>query len=178
MKLKLVTSVVLTALLSLSLSPMGASAAPCPPSKTDGATIGKIQVGGVSVNIKGINYPKGGVLVPPSSPLNAGLSARHMPLDSQIGTSVITWHVNLKGCEGKLNVLSKKEIGYEFSVSDENGNSVAYRIIDKVTVKKGNYKEEWFDRSGPRKLLLVTCIGKVINGSYQKNLVIQAEPVA
>lgn len=178
MKLKVVTSVVLTALLSLSLSPMSASAAPCPPSKTNGATIGKIQVGGVSVNLKNVNYPKGGVLVPPSSPLNAGLSARHMPLDSQLGTSVITWHVNLNGCEGKLNVLSKKEIGYEFSVTDQNGNLVVYRITEKVIVKKGNYEEEWFDLSGPRKLLLVTCIGKVVNGSYQKNLVLQAEPVA
>lgn len=178
MRLKIIIVLTLSALLLPSLTPLSASAASCPSSNVDGTTIGKIQVGGVSVNVKNVDYPKGGVLVPPKSPLNAGLSVRHMPLDSQLGTSLITWHVNLNGCDGKLNVLSNKKVGYEFSVTDQNGNSVAYKITQKEVVNKGKYKKEWFDLSGPRKLLLVTCTGKVVDGSYDKNLVLQAEPVA
>lgn len=176
--LKIIGTLLCSALISLGVSPAQTLAATCPPSKSDGPTIGKVQVGDLAVNIKESTYPKGGVLNPPRSPLNAGLSARHMPLSAKLGTSVITWHVNFNGCVGKLNVLSKKEIGYEFSVIDENGESVTYSITEKKTVKKGNYKEEWFDLSGPRQLLLVTCTGKVVNGAYQKNLVLIAEPIA
>lgn len=159
------------------LSPVAAGAATCPPSSVDGETIGKIQVNNVSVNIKSVKYPKGGALTPPRSPLNAGISMRHMPLSSDLGTSVIAWHVNFNGCQGKLNVLSKESVGFEFSVVDENGDTDLYRITEKFTVKKGDYEPEWFDLSGPRKLLLVTCTGKVVNGSYLKNLVLMAEPI-
>jgi hypothetical protein len=165
------------ALFLATITPISAQSATCPPSSVDGKTIGKIEVGKVAINLKTVKYPKGGNLNPPRSPLNAGLSARHMPLNSDLGTSVIAWHVNYNGCVGKLNVINNKPVGFEFSVSDENGVSTKYRITEKFSVKKGNYEAEWFDLSGPRRLLLVTCTGKVVNGSYQKNLILVAEPV-
>lgn len=158
--------------------PLVANSAPvCPPSKSDGKTIGKIQVDGTVVNIKELSYPKGGTLLPPRSPLNVGLSKRHMPLSADLGTSLLTWHVNYNKCQGKLNVINDEEVGFEFDVIDENGDSKSYKIIEKLTVKKGKYDSEWFDLAGPRRLLLVTCTGKVVNGSYLKNLVIIAEPL-
>lgn len=176
------TKRVLAILVSFSLlfgfMPQSANSAPvCPPSKVDGKTIGKIQVDGTEVNIKEVSYPKGGTVLPPRSPLNAGLSSRHMPLSADLGTSFLTWHVNFNKCQGKLNVINDKEIGFEFSVIDEKGETDLYRITERFTVKKGDYDADWFSLSGPRKLLLVSCTGKIVKGSYLKNLVIFAEPV-
>jgi hypothetical protein len=154
-----------------------AIAAICPPAKADGKTIGKITVGNVNVNLKSVKYPAGGVLNPPRSPLNAGVSNRHMPLSAELGSTVIVWHVNLNGCQGKLNAINKKKVGFQFDVTDENGETIKYEVSKKLTVPKGKYKAEWFELSGPRQLVLVTCTGTVVKGSYKENLVIFASPV-
>lgn len=153
-----------------------ANAAKCTDPKKDGKTIGKVIAGKTQVDIKYVDYPEGGVLNPPKSPLNVGLSIRHMPLYSPIGSSLLVWHINYKGCEGKLNVLNDRKIGYKFSIIDEKGFKQEFRITKKAQVKKGRYKNEWFQLNGPRQLVLVTCIGRVINGSYEDNLVLIAVP--
>lgn len=170
------TRLILFSLFFTGVSAPSSTAAYCPPGKIDGKTVGKINVGDVEVNIKNVDYPEGKDLSPPKSPLNAGVSIRHQPLSAESGSSIIVWHVNYKGCQGKLNVVNKKKLGYKFNVIDENGKSVEYAISKKVQVKKGNYDPMWFMLSGPRQLVLVTCIGKVINRSYTDNLVIIATP--
>lgn len=76
-----------------------------------------------------------------------------------------------------MNAINNKPVGYNFTVTDEVGNEQRYSVTEKLVVDKGDYQAEWFDLSGPRRLLLVTCTGKVVNGSYEKNLVVFAEPV-
>lgn len=172
-KLSLVLSLIANLVFVITPS---ANAAKCGDPKKDGKTIGKVIAGKTRVDIKYVDYPEGGVLNPPKSPLNVGLSIRHMPLSSPIGSSLLVWHINYKGCEGKLNVLNERKIGYKFSIIDEKGFRQEFRISKKAQVKKGRYKNEWFQLNGPRQLVLVTCIGRVINGSYEDNLVIIAEP--
>lgn len=154
-----------------------ASAASCPDPKKDGKTIGKVVVGKVVAEVKYIDYEAGGYVDPPNSPLSVGLSIRHMPLSSPIGSSLLVWHVNYKGCVGRLNVLNDKKPGFKFSIVDEKGFKQEFKIAEKVQVKKGKYKAEWFQLNGPRQLTMVTCIGKVVNRHYQDNLVIIAVPV-
>lgn len=165
--------------LVFSLIPLTSSMAvtKCPSPKADGLTVGKIRVEDVIVNVKNVDYPLGKDLNPPKSPLNAGVSIRHQPLSSESGSSLIVWHVNYKGCQGKLNVINNKRRGYEFEVIDESGESVRYKIFKRIQVKKGEYDPEWFLLSGPRQLVLVTCTGRVVNRSYTDNLVIIATPV-
>lgn len=127
--------------------------------------------------IKAFTYPAGGVMEPQKTTLSAGVSQRHMPLSSNIGTSVITWHVNYAGCWNALNVLTMKKIGTTFKVTDENGKTLKYRIDKKVVVKKGNYKKSWFTLVGPRQLALFTCTGGFVNGHYKDNWVLIATPV-
>lgn len=153
-----------------------ANAANCPDPKKDGKTIGNVVVGKVKVDVKYIDYPASGVLDPPDSPLSVGLSIRHMPLSSPIGSSLLVWHVNYKGCIGKLNVLNDKKPGFKFSIIDEKGFKQEFKISQKIQVKKGRYKAEWFQLNGPRQLTMVTCIGKIVNRHYQDNLVIIAVP--
>jgi hypothetical protein len=156
-----------------------AHAASCPPANRDGKTIGQLAVGGTRINVKPITYPKAGTMLPPNSPLNAGLSMRHQPLKADVGASVITWHVRWAGCDGKLNVVNNKEVGFVFSVTDEDNKVTQYRITEVTRVPRAgsSYKPEWFHLSGERKLVLVTCAEPIQNGRYTRNLVIIAKPV-
>lgn len=149
----------------------------CKPRKPTGTTVGRISVGNVSLPIKAFNYPAGGVMEPQKTTLAAGVSQRHMPLSSNIGTSVITWHVNYSGCDNALNVFTKKKVGTTFTVKDETGVTTEYRIDKKVVVKKGSYEKSWFTLVGPRQLTLVTCTGQFKNGHYKDNYVLIATPV-
>ena len=149
----------------------------CKPVKPKGTTVGTISVGNVKMPIKAFTYPAGGVMEPQKTTLAAGVSQRHMPLSAEIGTSVITWHVNYSGCWNALNVLTMKKVGTIFKVTDENGKTVKYRIDKKVVVKKGNYKKSWFTLVGPRQLALFTCTGGFVNGHYKDNWVLIATPV-
>lgn len=154
------------------------NAAPkCDPVKPRGKTIGTIEVGNVKQPIKAFNYPVGGVMEPQGTTLAAGLSLRHMPLNSTLGTSVITWHVNYKGCWSPLNLFMSREVGSTFRITDEDGNVTRYRIDRKLVVKKGDYRRSWFQLIGPRQLALFTCTGEFRNGHYTDNMVFIATPV-
>ena len=177
---KLIRSILSGALaLGLLLAPsaLTISAAACVPKKPTGKTIGTIKVKNVSLPIKAFNYPAGGVMEPQPTTLAAGLSKRHMPLSSQLGTSVITWHINYKGCWSPLNVLMGEDVGGIIRITDENGDLQRYRIDRKLVVKKGDYKASWFNLVGPRQLALFTCTGEVIRNHYNKNMVFIATPL-
>lgn len=165
--------------LSLVTAPsaMTISAAACVPVQPKGKTIGTITAGSVKMPIKAFNYPAGGIMEPQGTTLAAGLSKRHMPLNSTLGTSVVTWHVNYNGCFNALNIFVKKKVGFTFTIKDEDDKITTYRVDKKVTVKKGNYKKSWFTLIGPRQLALFTCTGEFRNGHYTKNMVFIATPV-
>lgn len=157
-------------------APSSAGAAACPDPAKDGKTIGNIVFGSVVADIKAVTYPAGGELKPPKSPDNVGLSVRHMPLSSPVGSSLLTWHVNYNGCQGRLNPLATKGKGSRFTVIDEKGFRQDYTVARTIRVKKGEYKAEWFRLDGSRQLVLVTCTGSVVNGHYTHNLVLIATP--
>lgn len=165
------------ALVTTLVSAPASKAAKCPPPKKDGKTVGTILVEGITVDVKRVDYKEGKDLLPPNSPLNVGVSILHQPLSATEGASLLVWHVNYKGCQGKLNVINDEKPGYKFDVIDEKGEIVEYEVKERYQVKKGKYKPEWFMLTGPRKLVLVTCIGKVVRGSYLDNLVFIATPV-
>lgn len=167
----------LLASLLMGIPVASASAAACPDPKKDGKTIGNVVFGSTVSDIKSVNYPAGGQLDPPKSPDNVGLSARHMPLSSPVGTSVLVWHVNYNGCQGRLNSLAKRGVGAKFTVIDEKGFEQRYVITKSLRVAKGKYKAEWFRMEGARQLSLFTCTGTVIDGHYTQNQVLIAVPV-
>lgn len=156
---------------------LSTSAAACVPVKPTGKSVGTLSVGKLKMPIKAFNYPAGGIMEPQGTTLAVGLSKRHMPLSSQLGTSVLTWHVNYNGCWSPLNVLMGKSEGYIFSIKDENGDTTKYRVDKKVVVKKGDYKKSWFTLVGPRQVALFTCTGTFIRGHYDKNMVFIATPI-
>ena len=162
--------------ISLSPTALTVSAAACKPEKPTGKTIGTISVGNLDMPIKAFNYPAGGIMEPQGTTLAAGLSLRHMPLDSKLGTTVITWHVNYNGCWSPLNVLMGKEEGFVITLEDEDGVRTKYKIEKKLVVNKGDYKKSWFNLIGPRQIVLFTCTGTFTKGHYEKNMVFIATP--
>ena len=169
-------SVLTVVLLNVADAP--AKAAPCKPVKPTGKTVGIIKAGSVELPIKAFSYPAGGVMEPQGTTLAAGLSKRHMPLNSKVGTSVITWHINYQGCWNDLNILMSQKPGFRFSITDENGKVRRYEIEKKLVVDKGEYKKSWFTLVSPRKLTLVTCTGTFKNGHYTDNMIFIATPVS
>ena len=152
------------------------AASACKPVKPIGKSVGKIDIGSTVMPIIPFTYPAGGVMEPQKTTEMLAMSARHMPLSSSIGTTVLAWHVNFNGCNSDLNALMYKDVGYRFKITDENGVTRTYRITQTTTVKKGAYKASWFSIVGPRKLATFTCSGAFVNGHYVNNYVIIAVP--
>lgn len=152
------------------------AASACKPVKPIGKSVGKIDIGSAVMPIIPFTYPAGGVMEPQKTTEMMAMSARHMPLSSSIGTTVLAWHVNFNGCNSDLNALTYKEVGYKFKITDENGVTRTYKISQMTTVKKGAYKASWFSLVGPRKIAMFTCSGSFVNGHYVNNFVILAVP--
>jgi hypothetical protein len=170
-------SIATIALALAVLSPISSSnAATCVPVKAKGATVGSIAVGSTSMQIKSFTYPAGGVMEPQKTTTAAGLSDRHMPLSSKVGTSVIAWHRDYDGCVNALNIFMEKSVGDTFKITDENGQTVKYRLTLIKDVGKGDYKSSWFTLIGPRQIAMFTCTGVFKSGHYEKNVVFIAVP--
>ena len=154
-----------------------ASAAGCTPIKATGKSAGTISIGSLSMPIKAFNYPAGGIMEPAKNTTAAGLSERHMPLSSKVGTSVVVWHRDYQGCTHPLDVFMSKTRGTRFSLTDENGITLTYKLTTVGVITKGLYKPEWFDLIGPRQIVMFTCTGVFKSGHYEKNMVFIATPV-
>ena len=153
------------------------SAASCTPIKPVGRSVGKISIGSVALPIKSFNYPAGGVMEPAKNTTAAGLSERHMPLSSEVGSSVLLWHRDYRGCLNPLNLFMDKKVGTQFPPTDEKGESKKYRISFSKVINKGKYQESWFNLIGPRQIVMFTCTGVFKSGHYEKNMVFIATPV-
>lgn len=170
------SSIALVAGLSLTTSGQ-VSAAACSPIKSAGKSVGVISLGSLSMPIKAFNYPASGIMEPAKNTTAAGLSQRHMPLSSSVGTSIIVWHRDYQGCIHPLNAFMNKTVGTKFTVTDEQGKSHTFRLTKIGVIAKGDYKPEWFDLIGPRQIVMFTCTGVFKSGHYEKNMVFVATPV-
>jgi hypothetical protein len=167
-----------TALLlgSLGLGP-AAQAAECPPASVGGKTIGWVEFDDVRVPIKKTDYPAGGELDPPASNQVAGMSTRHQGLLSDVGSTVIAWHVRYgKGCNGTLNPILKKNEGDTFDIVTTSGDRRTYELVDRANVKRGKYEPEWFRLHGTPQVTLFTC-SDLRNGKYERTRVLVGVPV-
>ena len=159
------------------VAPGTANGSECKPVKPRGKSVGTINYGVGSMPIIPFTYPAGGVMEPQGTTRAAAVSLRHMPLDSTLGTTVIAWHVDFKGCLNELNIIPKKPIGFKFNITDNKGAKRTYVVSQKFTVKKGKYKKSWFSLVGPRQISMFTCSGPFRDGHYRDNEVVIAVPI-
>lgn len=154
-----------------------AEARTCPSASIGGPAVAHIKVRGRTVPVKSVTFRNGGTLLPPATNKAAGISKRNQPLRAKKGTTIITWHVRYgQGCNGTLNRVLKMPIGATFTVAEVGKPAKTFRITQNVTVPKSGLKTRWFRRSGPHRLVLLTC-ADLTGGVFRKTQVVIAAPV-
>lgn len=102
------------------------------------------------------------------------------PADAE-GATVLAAHVDsrLTGI-GQFARLREVAVGATLTVTTEDGSEHAYRVVGVEKIpKEGAPVDQWFDRSGAPRLVLVTCGGTFRRdiGHYTDNVVVTAEPL-
>jgi hypothetical protein len=95
------------------------------------------------------------------------------------GTTVIVGHINYAGVLGALAVLPDTRPGDALAV-DQGQHTVRYRVTAIRTYPKSSgIPADVFSRSGPARLVLITCGGPFdgVTGNYEDNIVAYAQPV-
>lgn len=116
-------------------------------------------------------------LVIPSSQY-VGEYTEGTPLTGTEGTTLLVGHVNFPdGSMGAMGPITYAKPGQIINASDGTGRIHAYRIATVATYVKQALPDEVFATTGPRRLVLVTCGGPVINGYYRDNVVVTATPM-
>jgi hypothetical protein len=122
--------------------------------------------------------PDGGLAVP-EAPRTVGWWEPGALAGSGAGTVVVAGHVDsrLAGI-GVLAVLPQLTVGEPVVLRDADGRAVTYRVVARREFVKAALPPDTFARSGPPRLVLVTCGGRFDPAarSYEDNIVVYAEP--
>jgi hypothetical protein len=97
-------------------------------------------------------------------------------LDGTTGTVLIAGHVAFQGRPGALNQLASIEPGRPIWTTDQSGRASLWLATELYTSPAGDPLPELYDASGPRRLALVTCGGRLSDGQYSVNVVVIARP--
>jgi hypothetical protein len=98
-----------------------------------------------------------------------------MPCGTQ-GTVLLAGHVTYNSARGVLYPLSTikaNEIAY---VSCDDGTITRWRLVKVTTPDRMALPQDIFSATGDLRLVIVTCGGKVVNGSYSKNVIAEFIP--
>jgi hypothetical protein len=97
------------------------------------------------------------------------------------GATVMAAHVDSRQTGiGPFAKLREVGVGATLTVTTADGSAHEYRVVDVAKVPKaGAPVDQWFDRSGAPRLVLVTCGGTFRRdiGHYTDNVVVTAEPL-
>jgi hypothetical protein len=105
---------------------------------------------------------------------------RHGPAPGEDGSVVLAGHVDSREQGlGELHPLRRSAPGDEVLVTDAAGAVARYRVVAVESLPKERLPlDRLFARSGPSRLVLVTCGGPFLaeRGAYRDNVVVVAEP--
>ena len=97
------------------------------------------------------------------------------------GATVVAAHVDsVQTGIGQFAKLLDVGVGAAVTVTSADGGTHEYRVVTVEKVpKEGAPVDQWFDRSGAPRLVLVTCGGTFRRdiGHYTDNVVVTAEPL-
>jgi hypothetical protein len=120
-----------------------------------------------------------GALVVPDPPQTVGWWAPGALAGSGTGTVVLAGHVDSRTAGiGVLAVLPELAVGEPVVLTGDDGRAVRYRVVARREFAKTALPADTFARTGPPRLVLVTCGGRFDPGtrSYEDNIVVHAEP--
>ncbi|WP_344415420.1 class F sortase [Pseudonocardia ailaonensis] len=134
---------------------------------------------GTSAPVVPVTTGADGDLAVPDPPQTVGWWEPGALAGSGAGTVVIAGHVDsrLAGV-GMLAVLPQLTVGEPVVLRAADGRPVAYRVVARREFVKSALPADTFARSGPPRLVLVTCGGRFdpATRSYEDNIVVYAEP--
>ncbi|MGY1644167.1 class F sortase [Geodermatophilus sp. SYSU D00703] len=106
---------------------------------------------------------------------------RFGPVPGTDGAAVLAGHVDDREQGlGALAPLREAEAGDEVRVTDAAGTVTRWRVVSRERIEKRALPlDRVFGRTGPPRLVLVTCGGPFLAelGSYRENVVVVAEPL-
>ncbi|MCO7222398.1 class F sortase [Klenkia sp. PcliD-1-E] len=98
------------------------------------------------------------------------------------GSAVLAGHVDdAEQGLGAMSPLAQASVGDRVQVTDDAGGSTTWQVVAREEFSKQSVPlADLFARSGPPRLVLITCGGPFLADvrSYEDNVVVVAEPVA
>lgn len=145
------------------------------PRQPTGLTISSIGLGGAPVLPVGLE-DNGEMEIPPAE--EVGWYELGVAPGEQ-GSAVLAAHIAYDGVDGAFRYLDRLAGGEEVEVAFDDGSAVTYRVTEVVEYRKDALPDEIFSRTGPERLVLITCGGEFNPSlrSYESNVVAYAEPV-
>ena len=139
-----------------------------------------LELPGVVAPVVPVGTGPDGALKVPDPPQTVGWWAPGALAGSGTGTVVVAGHVDsrLAGV-GVLAVLPRLGPGDPVVLRGADGRGVDYRVAARREFGKAALPPDTFARTGPPRLVLITCGGRFdpVARSYEDNIVVYAEPV-
>ncbi|AEE47474.1 peptidase C60 sortase A and B [Cellulomonas fimi ATCC 484] len=136
---------------------------------------------GVDLPVEPVGVDADGTMALPASADVAGWYQFGPAPASPAGSTLVAAHVDARSTGvGPFSRLRDVAVGAQVDVVQADGTTTAYRVLDVVRIAKEEAPvDTWFDRDGPRRLVLVTCGGAFRRdvGHYADNVVVTAEPI-
>lgn len=135
---------------------------------------------GITARLSPVTFHRS-TLPAPHHPRSAGVWTGSVPLSSLVGTTLLAGHVSdAKDRPGAFHGLRRARVGQRISTTDTAGAVRHWRIVHVGSVDRRRLPRSLFRQGIARRLVLVTCTGRVtLPGGgfhYRRNLVVQAEP--
>lgn len=140
-----------------------------------GLTIDAIGIAGASVIEVGVE-PNGDMEVPPASRVGW---YRYGPTPGSDGSAILAAHIAYDGENGVFVDLAALDEETEVEVVYDDGSTDRFIVESNQRFDKEALPEDLvFARSGPSRLILITCGGRFDSeaGSYEDNVVVVARP--
>lgn len=141
----------------------------------------RLQLDGVDAPLDPVGVDDAGGMALPEDVDRVGWYRFGPPPGVAEGTAVLAGHVDdAEQGLGALAPLRTVEVGAEVRVTDAAGAVTRWRVVSRELVEKPSVPlDALFDRTGPPRLVLVTCGGEFVPElrSYRDNVVVVAEPV-
>ena len=94
------------------------------------------------------------------------------------GSAVLAGHVDWKGQPGAFIDLDRVAPGERIEIDLGDSTTRAFMVVETHLIAKTELPRELFERTGPSKLVLITCGGEYDSSirRYRQNIVVVATP--
>lgn len=120
-----------------------------------------------------------GSLVIPGDPKTVGMFNGNPGVEAQMGTTLLAGHVTFNSVAGALLPLHSVARDALIVTTDSQGRAWAWRVVGLEVVPRAGILP-LFPKTGARRLVVVTCGGKVESTSaglvYESNVIVTAIP--